>query len=93
MSITAAIVLFAMIWFMMFLIILPLRLRTQGETGEIVPGTHSSAPADPRIRRKALMATMITVVLWAVIAGIIVSGIISVRDLDWFGRMGPRDAG
>ena len=93
MSITAAIVLFAMIWFMVFLIILPLRLRTQGETGEIVPGTHSSAPADPRIRRKALMATMITVVLWAVIAGIIVSGIISVRDLDWFGRMGPRDAG
>ena len=89
MSITAAIVLFVVIWFMLFLIILPLRLTTQGEAGEIVPGTHASAPANAQVGRKARITTLIAVVLWGVIAGIILSGVISVRDLDWFDRMGP----
>lgn len=93
MSITAALVLFMVIWFMLFLIILPLRLQTQGEAGEVVPGTHSSAPANPRIGRKAAITTAIAVVLWCVIAAIILSGVISVRDLDWFGRMDPPAAG
>jgi predicted secreted protein len=88
MAITSAIVLFAVIWFMLFLMILPMRLRTQGEEGDIVPGTHSSAPENPQIKRKAKITTLITVVLWAIIFYIIVSGTITVRDLDWFGRMG-----
>lgn len=89
MSITAAIVLFTVIWFMVFLIVLPLRMTTQGEAGNVVPGTHSSAPDNPRIGRKAKITTLIAVVLWCVIAGIILSGAISVRDLDWFDRMAP----
>lgn len=89
MSITAAIVLFSVIWFLALLIILPLRLTTQGEAGDVVPGTPSSAPNDPQIRKKLRMATIVAVVLWCVIAGIILSGVITVRDLDWFNRMGP----
>ncbi|MAY31868.1 MAG: hypothetical protein CMM86_04625, partial [Rhodovulum sp.] len=38
MTITAAIVLFAVIWFMVLFVTLPVRLRTQGDVGEIVPG-------------------------------------------------------
>ena len=87
MSITSAIVLFAVIWFLLFLMILPMRLKTQGEHGDVVPGTHSSAPHNPQIKRKAKITTLITLVLWAVIAYIILSGTITVRDLDWFGRM------
>ena len=49
MGITSAIVLFAVIWFMLFLIILPLGLQTQSEAGEVVPGTHGSAPANVQI--------------------------------------------
>lgn len=93
MTITSALVLFAVIWFMTLMIILPLRLTTQGEAGDVVPGTPSSAPADPQMRRKLWLATMISVVLWIVIAGVILSGAITVRDLDWFGRMGPSPAG
>jgi len=87
MSITSAIVLFAVIWFMLFLMILPIRLKTQGEEGKVVPGTHASAPENPQIKRKAKVTTLIALVLWAVIAYIIISGTITVRDLDWFGRM------
>jgi predicted secreted protein len=84
---TSALVLFAVIWFMVFFIVLPLRLTTQGEDGEIVPGTHASAPADAQIKRKAKITTIWAIGLWIVIAGTILSGLITVRDLDWFDRM------
>lgn len=87
MGITSAIVLYAVVWFMTLFVVLPLRLTTQGEAGEIVPGTHSSAPADPQLGRKARITTIWATLIWAVIAGTILSGVISVRDMDWFDRM------
>lgn len=92
MGITSAIVLFAVIWFMVFLMVLPLRLTTQGEAGQVVPGTHASAPENPQVKRKAWITTGVAVALWLVIAGVIVSGVINVRDMDWFERMGPPTA-
>ena len=87
MGITSAIVLFAVIWFMVFFVVLPLRMTTQGEAGEVVPGTHASAPSDAQIGRKARVTTFWATGLWIVIAGVIISGAITVRDLDWFHRM------
>ena len=88
MSITSAIVLFAVIWFMVLFIVLPLRLTTQGDVGEVVPGTHAGAPATLNLKRKFRTVTLVSVVLWVVIAGVIFSGAITVRDLDFFDRMG-----
>lgn len=92
MSIASAIVLFAVIWFMVFFVVLPLRLVTQGETGEVVPGTHASAPANPRLGRKVWITTIWAVILWIVIGGTILSGVITVRDFDVMNRMGPAEA-
>jgi predicted secreted protein len=89
MGVTSALVLFAVIWSMTFLIVLPIRVKTQGDLGEIVPGTHAGAPEVHNIGKKAKITTAISLVLWAIIAGTILSGAVSVRDLDWFGRMGP----
>ena len=89
MTITAAIVLFSVIWFMVFFVVLPLRMVTQGDAGEVVPGTHSSSPQDPQIGRKALITTGVSVLLWLAIAAVIVWGPWGVRDLDWFERMRP----
>ncbi len=93
MTITAALVLYAVTWFMTFFIVLPLRLRTQGEAGEIVPGTPSGAPHQENISRKAWITTAIATVIWAVLAGIIISGAISVRDLDFRNIMPPATEG
>ncbi len=94
MSITSAIVLFAVIWFMVFFVVLPLRMRTQGDVGDIVEGTPAGAPVDPQLKRKAWITTIWAIVLWIVIGGTIISGAITVRDIDMFGRMGPApDAG
>ena len=88
MSVTSAIVLFAVIWFMVLFCVLPLRLRTQGDDGEVVPGTHAGAPSDAQIGRRALITTAVATVLWAVAFGVIVSGRVGVDDFDLFNRLG-----
>ncbi len=92
MTITAAIVLFSVLWFMTFFVVLPLRLVTQGEAGEVVPGTHASSPHDPQLGRKARITTVVAALLFAVIASVVTWGPWGVRDLDWFGRMTPLEA-
>lgn len=89
MGITSALVLFAVIWFLVLFVTLPFMKRTQAETGHVEPGTHASAPAEFDPKRTAIIVSVISFVLWAVIAGIIISGAITVRDLDFFNRMGP----
>ncbi|MGV8985106.1 MAG: DUF1467 family protein [Cypionkella sp.] len=89
MTITGAIVLFSITWFMVFLCILPTRQVSQFASGEIVPGSAKSAPMDPQIGRKAKLTTWITLVLWLLMCGIIISGRISVFDTDIFGLI-PR---
>ena len=88
MGITSALVLFAVIWFLVMFVTLPIRLRTQGDEGDVVPGTQAGAPANFNVKRTMLIVTAISIPLWALIAGVIVFGGITVRDIDMFGRMG-----
>jgi len=83
MSIVSGIVLYAVIWFMTFLVALPIRVTTQGEAGEIVPGTHSGAPDQHHLKRKAVVTTIVAGGLWLVVVGTILFGDLSVRDLPW----------
>ena len=92
MDIVSGIVLFAVVWFMVFFVVLPLRLKTQGEAGEVVPGTHASAPADPQIGRTMRITTFWAIAVWGVIAAVILTGAITVRDIDVMNRMGPPSA-
>lgn len=87
MGITSALVLFSVIWFMTFLVVIPIRLKTQGDLGEIVPGTHAGSPEVHNLRKKAWITTGVSFVLWAIIAGIIVSGWVTLEDIDWFDQL------
>ena len=82
MTITAAFVLFSVVWFMVFFIVLPLRLTTQGDAGVTVPGTPKSAPRDEMVGKKARITTLFAIVIWAILVAIILSGVISIRDID-----------
>jgi len=88
MSITSAIVLYAVIWFLTFLIVIPIRLQTQGDVGKVVPGTHAGAPEVHNLKKKAVITTIVTLVLWGVIAGIILSGVITIDDIDMRRHLG-----
>ena len=85
MTISAALVLFAVIWFMGLFIALPIGLRTQGDEDEIVPGTHASSPVNARLGRKVKWVTLVTILLWIPTCLIIMSGIITVDMIDFYG--------
>lgn len=89
MGVTSGIVLYAVLWFLTFLIVIPMRLQTQGDVGKVVPGTHAGAPEVHNLKKKAWITTGIAGVLWAILATIILTGAISVRDFDWMDRMPP----
>ncbi|WP_309667418.1 DUF1467 family protein [Tabrizicola sp.] len=91
MTITAAIVVYAVTWFMVFFIVLQTRVTAQSDTGHVVPGTPPGAPAQEIVGRQAKLTTVIATVIWAIICGIILSGWITIEDLDWFDRMGPTE--
>ena len=89
MSVVSALVLFAVIWFLVLFVVLPIRLETQGDVGEKVEGTHAGSPASTfSMKRKLKVATMWAVPIYVIIAAIILWGDISVRDIDMFNRMG-----
>jgi predicted secreted protein len=89
MTITSVIVVYAVTWFMVLFCVLPYRTTSQDEAEHIEPGTPPGAPAEAVMKRKAWVTTLIATPIWMVICGVILSGWITVRDLDWFGRMGP----
>lgn len=94
MSIVSAIVLFAVIWFMVLFIVLPIRMETQADTGKVTQGTHAGSPSSSfSMKRKAKVTTIWAALVWILIAGVVIYGDISVRDIDLFSRMGPDSGG
>ncbi len=85
MTITAALVLFSVIWFMLLFIALPIGMKTQGDVGEVVPGTHASSPVNAQLARKAKWVTVVTILLWVPLYFVITSGVITVDMLDFYG--------
>lgn len=89
MTITSAIVLYAVLWFLTLFLVLPFKVVTQAEKGEIVQGTPESAPHEAGMGRKLRLATIIATLLWAAISAVIMSGTIGIRDFDFRGKMPP----
>ena len=82
MTITAAIGLFSVIWFMGLLIALPVLMQSQSEAGDIVEGTPPSAPVDPMLGKKVKWVTLISIPIWIITCGVILSGIITIDMFD-----------
>jgi len=87
MTITAALILFSVTWFMVLFCVLPVRFESQGDRGKVTPGTPASAPEDAMIGKKAKITTVIATVIFAITYGIITSGWVTVADMDIFGML------
>lgn len=93
MTITGALVLFAVIWFLGLFVALPVGEKSQSESGDVVPGTPASAPVDAMLKKKILWVTVVTTVLWAILLAVITSGYLTVEMFDIFGRMDTNSEG
>lgn len=83
MDIVSGITLYAILWWMTFFVVLPLNLKTQGDEGEVVPGTPEGAPHSVNIRRKVFITTIAAVGVWLVTVLIVYhSGLLNIRMFD-----------
>ncbi len=87
MTISAAFVLYAVIWFLTLFVILPLNLKTQNDIGTVSNGTPPSAPVNPHIKNKMFWTTVITTILWGPVCSIIIFEVITISDLNFYGKL------
>ena len=81
MGVFSAFVLFAMIWAMVMLVMLQVKITTQGDLGYRDHGTQASAPETVGLKRRLLWATVIAVPIWALLVWLILSGLIGIDSL------------
>lgn len=81
MSITSGLVLYAVLWFLILLMVLPIGVRSQEEAGEVEPGTPAGAPETPMIGRKMLWATAGAAVAWLMVFAVVEGRLITRDDI------------
>ena len=64
MTITSAIVLLSVYWFIILFIILPINVTTQNDERNIIEGTAPSSPVNPKLKRKFSITTIVSIILW-----------------------------
>ena len=67
MSIALALALYFIIWWTTLFAVLPIGVRTQGEAGDVVPGTPEGAPVKPRILWILAVNTVVAAVVFALV--------------------------
>ncbi len=78
---TTAVAVFFLIWWVVLFIVLPFGVRSQRESGEIIPGTDPGAPAIPKLLRKLLWTTLVSVVIFAAFFVVYSENLISLQGL------------
>ena len=74
MSLPLSIALYFVIWWTTLFAVLPIGVRTQGEAGEVVPGTPASAPVKPRVLWVVGVNTLVATVVFVIVYTGVVQG-------------------
>ena len=64
MTITSALVLLSVYWFIILFIVLPINITTQNDERTVVEGTAPSSPVNPNLKRKFSITTIVSIILW-----------------------------
>ncbi|MFA7275329.1 MAG: DUF1467 family protein [Pseudobdellovibrionaceae bacterium] len=78
MGIVSGIVVFIMIWWVTLFAVLPWGVRPSEAP---VPGEFGGAPEKPLLLKKVIATTLISVVLWCVVYGLIDANVISFHEM------------
>ena len=86
MNLTAGIILYFIYWFLTLFVVMPIGQKSQQDVGQIVPGTPAGAPLGTPWKRKLIVVTAITTILWAITASLILGGGFTRADVQNFDR-------
>jgi predicted secreted protein len=65
MQTSTAIAIYFLIWWITLFAVLPFGVRSQGEAGEVIPGSDPGAPAIPALGKKLIWTTIVATVVFA----------------------------
>ena len=71
---------YGIIWFLTLFMVLPFGVRSQHESGEVVPGSEGGAPVRPEIWKKLGINTIVATVFFVITYWLLTSG--ALTDLD-----------
>jgi predicted secreted protein len=60
-----ALAIYFVIWWVVLFAVLPWGVRSQEESGAVVPGTDPGAPAIPKLKHKLIWTTLVSAVVFA----------------------------
>jgi predicted secreted protein len=87
MTITTAVAMFFLIWWVVLFAVLPWGIRSQHEGGEVIPGTDPGAPIVPKLGWKLIWTTVVAGVIFAACYVAYTDRFISLESL--MARFGP----
>ncbi|MCF3972794.1 DUF1467 family protein [Paracoccus salsus] len=82
MNLTGGIVLYAVLWFLTLFVVIPIGQRSQQDAGQVEPGTPAGAPEATPWRRKLTLTTLISAAIWALVAWVILGGVVTRADIE-----------
>ncbi len=81
MNIATVLLVFVVAWWLVFFAVLPWGVRSQHETEEgVTEGTEPGAPANPNLKKKIIVTTLIAIFLTTAYYLVATSGWISFRN-------------
>jgi predicted secreted protein len=86
MTLSFAIAIYVVIWWVVLFAMLPIGVRTQAEEGDVSPGTPESAPHQPKLLPKMLATTVVASIVFAAVYVIIVHRVITLDQIPFLPR-------
>lgn len=81
MSWTTALAIYFVLWWVVLFAVLPWGVRSQDETGEVVPGSDPGAPSRPALGAKLAWTTVVSALAFAVAYLAYVNGLVDIDKL------------
>jgi predicted secreted protein len=81
MSWTTAVAIYFIVWWITLFAVLPWGVRSQAESGEVVPGSDPGAPAIPNLLMKLVWTTVVASVVFGLAALVFVYRLVTLDDL------------
>jgi predicted secreted protein len=80
-AISTAFAVYFVIWWTVLFLTLPFGIRSQREAGEEIAGTDPGAPSMPRLGRKMIWTTIISAIVYGVMAFLYARGYLGIERL------------
>jgi predicted secreted protein len=80
MSVTTAVAIYFLIWWLVLFAVLPWGVRSQAEHGDISPGSDPGAPSLPRLGLKLLWTTLVSGLVFGLLYVVYTSRLVGLED-------------